>query len=77
MTILISQKMGGKVCLLGNLNPYDEIELLSGNELQEAIKKQLDAGRQYGKFMNCAGSPLTPNTSAQRIRQFVDFAHIL
>jgi len=73
----VFKAMGGKVCLMGNLNPYDEIEILNDDELYLAIKKQVDVGRKYGKFISCTGSPLTPNTPASRIRKFVDIAHNL
>lgn len=71
----IYKKMGGKVCLLGNLNPYDDIELKSDQELFDTIKKQVEAGRNCGKFISSTGSPLTPGTSIQRIRKFIDYAH--
>jgi len=73
----IYKKMGGKVCLMGNLNPYDDIELKSDEDLFLAIKKQVEDGRSCGKYITSTGSPLTPNTSVDRIRRFIDIAHAL
>jgi len=73
----IYEKMEGKVCLMGNLNPYDDIQLKSEQELYETIKKQVETGRSCGKYITSTGSPITPNTSVERIRRFIDIAHAL
>jgi uroporphyrinogen-III decarboxylase len=74
----VMKKVGDRMCVSGNLNPYDDIEITSGQELSSRIAKQLAIGRKYGgKFFSSTGSPLTPGTSVERLRRFIDLAHNL
>lgn len=73
----VASRIKGKMSLFGNLNPYDDIQITSDEELYERVRKQVDAGRKYGRYCTSTGSPLTPNTPVSRIRKFIDFAHQL
>ena len=73
----VANKLNGKMCLMGNLNPYTDMEITSDDEFNNIVKKQVDAGRKYGRFINCTGSPITPHTSVDRIRNFIDLSHTL
>jgi hypothetical protein len=68
----------GRCALLGNL---DAIHLLPGAseaELRREIERQIKAGRQNGgRFVMSIGSPVTPGTPPQRVRQYADLAHAL
>jgi len=71
----IAKQLNGRMCLTGNLNPYDDIEITSEDALSKVIKKQVESGRRYGKYITSTGSPLTPNSSVDRIRKYIDLAH--
>ena len=72
----IAAKLGGTMCLAGNLNPYEDIEITTDDELEIKIKEMVRKGKDYGRYFTCTGSPLTPNTSVKRIQQYIDLAHI-
>ena len=73
----IAEKVKGRTCLFGNLNPHEDIEKASEKELYKKMKKQFDIGTKYGDFVTSTGSPLTPGTSISRMRQFIDLGHTL
>ena len=70
----ISAKLGG-TCLAGNLNPYEDIEITSDDELVARVNNAIDIGSRYGKYFTSTGSPITPNTSLKRIQKFIELAH--
>lgn len=68
----ILRQINGRCCLAGNLNPYDEVERLSDADLQQAVKRQAEAGRRIaGRHITSTGSPLTPGTPVRRIADFI------
>ncbi len=71
----IARQLAGRMCLTGNLNPYDDLEIVSDHELYARVKKQVESGRKYGRYITSTGSPLTPGTSVQRLQRFIDIAH--
>lgn len=71
----ISASLAGRMCLAGNLNPYDDLEITTDDELKYRIQKQLNYGMNYGKYFTSTGSPLTPNTKVERLRKYIDIAH--
>ena len=73
----IAERLDGKMCLMGNLNPYEDLEITNDEELHERIRKQVESGRKYGKYISCTGSPITPYTSVERIKRYIDMAHML
>ena len=74
----VMRKFGDKMCVAGNLNPYDDVEITSDGELSERIAGQLSIGRKYGgRFITSTGSPMTPKTSVERLRKFIDLGHSL
>jgi len=73
----IARQLGGRMCLTGNLNPYDDLEITSDKELYARVKKQVDLGRKYGRYIASTGSPLTPKTSVERLQKLIDIAHML
>jgi hypothetical protein len=70
----ISSKLGG-MCLAGNLNPYDDLEITTDTELAERINAMISAGSLYGRYFTGTGSPITPKTPLRRIKTFIDLAH--
>lgn len=73
----IAKRLKGKMCLAGNLNPYTDIEITTDEELEARMTAMAKAGREYGKFFHCTGSPLTPNTTISRIKKFIELGHSL
>jgi Uroporphyrinogen-III decarboxylase len=73
----IARHLGGKMCLAANMNPYDDIEITTDNELRGRIEQYINLGRSYGRYFTCTGSPLTPGTSIERLRRYIDLAHML
>ncbi|MHB1357923.1 MAG: uroporphyrinogen decarboxylase family protein [Anaerolineae bacterium] len=71
----ICRQINGRCCLGGNLNPYDDVEVSSEAELEQAIRAQATAGRLTGKHITSTGSPLTPGTSVARIARFIELGH--
>jgi uroporphyrinogen-III decarboxylase len=71
----VSKLADGKTCLYGNLNPYDDVELLSDQALEEKVKLQHAAGAVRNRFVTSTGSPLTPGTLSSRIRRLVEMSH--
>jgi len=70
----IAPKLKG-MCLAGNLNPYDDIEITSDGELARRVEIMSDAGRRHGKYYTSTGSPITPNTTLERIQRYIALAH--
>jgi len=72
----VMRKFGDKMCVAGNLNPYDDVEITSDEALSERIASQLSIGRKHGgRFITSTGSPMTPKTSVERLRRFIDLGH--
>jgi len=63
------------MCLAGNLNPYDDIEITMDIELEKRICEIGRKGAKYGRYFTSTGSPLTPNTPVRRIQKYIDLAH--
>ena len=72
----IAAKLGGSMCLAGNLNPYDDIEITTDEELEIKIREMVSKGLAYGRYFTSTGSPLTPNTSVKRMQKYIDLAHV-
>ena len=74
----ISERLKGTgICLTGNLNPYVDIEITTDEELEVRMTAMAKAGKEYGRFFTCTGSPITPGTTVERIRKFIDIGHSL
>jgi len=73
----IAAKLGGAMCLAGNLNPYDDIEITTDEELEAKIRTMNRKGIEYGRYFASTGSPLTPNTSVKRIQKYIELSQKL
>jgi hypothetical protein len=67
----IAAQVNNRLLMFGNLNPLDDIELRSDADLESVIAAQIAVGRRYGRFVSCAGSPLTPRTSLARLQRYI------
>jgi len=73
----IAKRLDGKICLAGNLDPLKDIEKASDAELETRMSAMAKAGKEYGKYFTCTGSPITPNTSVEHIQKYIEISHRL
>jgi uroporphyrinogen decarboxylase-like protein len=74
----VVERVAGKCALFGNLDALDILPNASPDRLRSEIEKQIRAGRKNGnRFIMSIGSPVTPGTSAERLKQYVDLARQL
>jgi hypothetical protein len=73
----VAQQLDGQTALAGNLNPSLDLELSSDEEFQTIMEQAVALGRKYGKYVTSTGSPITPGTSVERIKKFIELGHTL
>ena len=66
----VADRIRGRACLLGNLDAITLLEHGSEEALRAESGRQIRAGRRNG-------SPVTPGTSAERVRRYRGIAHDL
>ena len=68
----------GQCALLGNLDAINLLPRCTKYELAEALREQVRAAKlMKGRFIFSLGSPLTPDTSLTRVKEYVDLARKL
>ena len=68
--------VGGRCTVLGNLDAIRVLEKGDDEELSSEIRRQLAAGRRNGnRFVMSTGSPITPDTSLERVCLYCDLVH--
>jgi uroporphyrinogen-III decarboxylase len=71
----VAARAAGRCALLGNLDALDLLARGSEAELRRQIARQVAAGRKNGgRFILSLGSPVTPQTPAQRVRRYCQLA---
>jgi len=71
-------RVQGRSAVLGNLDAIGVLQNGSEEELKVAISRQLAAGRHNdGRFIMSLGSPVTPETPAERVRLYCDLVREL
>jgi len=71
----MAQRVRGRCALLGNLDAIHLLPRASEEQLRAEIARQIAAGRRNrNRFVMCIGSPVTPATSARRVRQFIEMS---
>lgn len=68
----IARRIGDRVSLFANLNPYDHIQRLPEDRLLELMRRQAEAGSAARGFIMAGGSPITMGTRLERMRWFID-----
>jgi hypothetical protein len=80
-TIDIEQIAGwvkGRCTILGNLDAVGVLERGTDEQLRREIARQIGAGRRNGsRFIMSLGSPVTPHTPVERVRQYCELVHEL
>ena len=68
----------GRCTVLGNLDSIGILQNGTGQELRAEIHRQIAAGRKNNRrFIMSIGSPVTPETPAERVRLYCDMVHEL
>ncbi|HHW47278.1 MAG TPA: hypothetical protein GXX14_01510 [Clostridiaceae bacterium] len=68
----VSKKLAGKMCLFTNLNPYDDLEITSDEELRKVVSEMAQKAKKYGRYVISTGSPVTPGTTLARLNRFIE-----
>jgi hypothetical protein len=74
----IARVVDGRCALLGNLDAMNMLPSATEADLQIAISRQIEAGQvNKNRFVMSLGSPVTPETSVDRVRLYCDLVHEL
>lgn len=73
----ISKQVDNRMLLFGNLNPIQDLEESTDEELIGRLNAQIAIGKRYGRFVVSTGSPVTPGTSLERVQDYIRWAHEL
>ncbi|HUT20380.1 MAG TPA: uroporphyrinogen decarboxylase family protein [Anaerolineae bacterium] len=74
----VVERVGGRMAVLGNLDAIRLLPHVDEEVLRAEIARQIAAGRRNGsRFIMSLGSPVTPQTSAERVRQYCELVHEL
>ena len=74
----IAKSSAGRCCVFGNLDAIGLLAHGSEDELRTEITRQIAAGRRNGgRFVMSIGSPVTPGTTPERVKRYLDIAHEL
>jgi len=74
----VVERVSGKCALFGNLDAINILPDASLDRLKSEIEKQIRFGRKNNnRFIMSIGSPVTPGTSVDRVKQYVDLARRL
>ena len=74
----VVEQVQGRCAVLGNLDAINTLPNASEEQLRDKISKQIAAGRRNGsRFIMSLGSPVTPETPAQKVRLYCDLVHEL
>jgi len=70
----VDRRVDGRACIFGNLDAITLLPNASNAELRGEIERQIEIGRRHGRFVSSLGSPVTPETTTARVREFVELA---
>jgi len=73
-TAEIADAIGDHMTLFSNIDPLGILQDGTDTELEEEIKRQVEAGRRARGFVIAPASPITPNTSLPRVQKFLELA---
>lgn len=68
----VRAKVGDNIALFGNIDAYGVLEIGSDEQLDAEITRQIHHGStQDGGFIMSPGSPITPDTTPDRVKRFI------
>jgi len=69
----VVERVQGKCVVFGNLDAIGTLQNGTVDQLQAEVSRQLAAGRENGgRFVMSLGSPVTPETSVERVQLYCD-----
>jgi uroporphyrinogen-III decarboxylase len=71
----VDELVSGRACILGNLSSIGVLARGTSEELRAEIRRQIDVGRRHRRFVMSLGSPVTPDTPVERVREYVRISH--
>jgi uroporphyrinogen-III decarboxylase len=74
----VAKTVNGRNTLLGNLDAIHLLPSASEEELRDGLAYQIEAGwLNKGRFIMSVGSPITPGTTAEQVRLYINLTHEL
>ncbi len=73
----IAEAIGDRVSLFGNVDPIGVLQNGSQGLLEAEVRRQAEVGRRARGFIMCTGSPITPGTPLERVRDFIELGRRL
>ena len=70
----VNEVVSGRCCIFGNIDSLRILQDGTLEELEREVKRQIEVGREHGKFVVSLGSPVTPRTPVRRVREYVEIA---
>jgi uroporphyrinogen-III decarboxylase len=67
----VNEIVNGRICILGNLDAVNVLQNGAEKELEKEINRQITIGKEHGKFIMSLGSPVTPQTKTNRVKEYV------
>jgi uroporphyrinogen-III decarboxylase len=72
----VVDRIRSRCAVLGNLDAINLLPTGTEEELRAEIRRQIAAGRRNGsRFIMSTGSPVTPETSLERVRLYCEMVH--
>ncbi len=67
----VDKVVAGRACIFGNLDAVWLLRNGTRSQLEKEIEKQINVGRNHGKFVMSLGSPITAVTLLSRVKEYV------
>jgi Uroporphyrinogen-III decarboxylase len=69
---LFKEKIGDKICLIGNIDPIRTLSEKSPEEIEREVKRIIDIGKPNGGFVIATGGELCNGVPAENVDIFLD-----
>lgn len=74
----VVKRTNGRCAVFGNLDVIHILAAADTEQLENEIRRQIAAGRDNNnRFVMSVGSPVTPATTVERLKQYIDLVHKL
>ena len=67
----VAGQVDDRMCVLTNLNAYEEMELPEESEFRTIVRRYAALAKKHRKYIISTGSPVTPGTSVERLQAFI------
>ncbi len=76
-TAEIARRIGDRMTLFSNIDPVAVLQNGTDAELEQEIRRQIEAARAARGFILSTASPITPSTPLARVQQFLELGRTL